>query len=99
VGLAAIKLANKVGAISIALTRGGAKRKSLVDARAAHVIATDEQDLVKEIRSITGGKGARIVFDPVGGSDDQQADGGNGQAGHDLHLWRLEHRANSAAAL
>ena len=31
------------------------------------MIATDEQDLVKEILGITGGKGARIVFDPVGG--------------------------------
>ena len=32
-----------------------------------HVIATTEQDLVKEVWRITGGKGARIVFDPVGG--------------------------------
>ena len=31
------------------------------------MIATDEQDLVKEILAITGGKGARVVFDPVGG--------------------------------
>jgi NADPH:quinone reductase-like Zn-dependent oxidoreductase len=31
------------------------------------VIATDEQDLVKEIRGLTAGKGARVVFDPVGG--------------------------------
>jgi NADPH:quinone reductase-like Zn-dependent oxidoreductase len=31
------------------------------------VIATDREDLVKEILKITGGKGARIVFDPVGG--------------------------------
>jgi NADPH:quinone reductase-like Zn-dependent oxidoreductase len=31
------------------------------------VIVTDEQDLVKEILALTGGKGARIVFDPVGG--------------------------------
>ncbi len=67
VGLAAIQIANKVGATPIALTRGGSKRKSLVDAGATHVIATDEQDLVKEIRAITGGKGAKIVFDPVGG--------------------------------
>jgi NADPH:quinone reductase-like Zn-dependent oxidoreductase len=31
------------------------------------VIATAEQDLVKEILGLTGGKGARVVFDPVGG--------------------------------
>lgn len=67
VGLAAIQIANKVGAIPIALTRRGAKRQALLDAGAAHVIATEEQDLVKEILTITGGKGARVVFDPVGG--------------------------------
>src|SRR5215470_5022114 len=38
-----------------------------MDAGAAHVVATDEQDLVKEILGLTGGKGARVVFDPVGG--------------------------------
>ena len=67
VGLAAIQIANKVGAIPIALTRGGSKRQALLDAGAAHVIATDEQDLVEEILALTGGKGARVVFDPVGG--------------------------------
>ena len=67
VGLAAIQLANTVGAVPIALTRGSSKRQALVDAGAAHVIATDEQDLVKEILGLTAGKGARVVFDPVGG--------------------------------
>ncbi len=67
VGLAAIQIANKVKATPIALTRGQSKRQALLDAGAAHVIATDEQDLVTEILGITGGKGARIVFDPVGG--------------------------------
>jgi NADPH:quinone reductase-like Zn-dependent oxidoreductase len=67
VGLAAIQIANKVGATPIALTRGQSKRQALLDAGAAHVIATDEQDLVKEVLGITGGKGARVVFDPVAG--------------------------------
>jgi NADPH:quinone reductase-like Zn-dependent oxidoreductase len=67
VGLAAIQIANKVGAVSVAVTRGQSKRKALLDAGAAHVIASDEQDLVKEVLRITGGKGARVVFDPVGG--------------------------------
>jgi NADPH:quinone reductase-like Zn-dependent oxidoreductase len=67
VGLAAIQIANKVGATPIALTRGQSKRQALLDTGAALVIATDEQDLVKEILKFTGGKGARIVFDPVGG--------------------------------
>ena len=67
VGLAAIQIANKVGAVAVAMTRGQSKRKALLDAGAAHVIASDEQDLVKEVLRITGGKGARVVFDPVGG--------------------------------
>jgi NADPH:quinone reductase-like Zn-dependent oxidoreductase len=67
VGLAAIQIANRVGAVPVALTRGKSKRQALLDAGAAHVIVTDEEDLVKETLKITGGKGARIVFDPVGG--------------------------------
>ena len=67
VGLAAIQIANRVGAVPVALTRGQSKRQALLGAGAAHVIVTDEQDLVKEVLGITGGKGARVVFDPVGG--------------------------------
>ena len=67
VGLAAIQIANKVGATPIALTRGSSKRQALLDAGAVHVIATEEQDLVEGILALTDGKGARVVFDPVGG--------------------------------
>jgi NADPH:quinone reductase-like Zn-dependent oxidoreductase len=67
VGLAAIQIANRVGAVPVALTRGKSKRQSLLDAGAAHVIVTDQQDLVKEALGLTGGHGARVVFDPVGG--------------------------------
>ena len=31
------------------------------------MIATEEVDLVQEVMRITGGKGARVAFDPVGG--------------------------------
>ena len=68
VALSAMQIAKKVGAVPIALTRGASKRKALLDAGAAHVIATDEQDLVKEIHAITRGEGARVVFDPVAGA-------------------------------
>jgi NADPH:quinone reductase-like Zn-dependent oxidoreductase len=67
VGLAAIQIANRIGAVPVALTRGRSKRRALLDAGAAHVVATEDQDLVKEVLGITGGKGARVVFDPVGG--------------------------------
>jgi NADPH:quinone reductase-like Zn-dependent oxidoreductase len=69
VGLAAIQLANWAGAIPIAATRTSAKVGALKAHGARHVIATEESDLVAEVQRITGGKGARIVFDPVGGPD------------------------------
>jgi NADPH:quinone reductase-like Zn-dependent oxidoreductase len=67
VGLAAIQIARFVGAIPVALTRRSAKAAELKEAGAEHVIATEEQDLVAEVMRITDGKGARVVFDPVGG--------------------------------
>ena len=67
VGLAAIQLANWAGAETIAATRTGAKAEALKAQGAAHVVATQEVDVPAEIMRITGGKGARIVFDPVGG--------------------------------
>lgn len=67
VGLAAIQIVNSLGAVSIAATRTGAKRDALIKAGARHVIATEEQDLVKEVVRITDSKGARLAFDPVGG--------------------------------
>ncbi len=67
VGLAAIQIANMVGAVPIALTRGRSKRDDLLKAGAGHVIVTEEQDLVAEAKRLTSGKGARVVFDPVGG--------------------------------
>jgi NADPH:quinone reductase-like Zn-dependent oxidoreductase len=69
VGLAAIQIANYAGATPIALTRTSEKKKRLQEARAAHVVATQEQDMVAEVMRITSGNGARIAFDPVGGPD------------------------------
>ncbi|AKH41523.1 NADPH:quinone reductase-like Zn-dependent oxidoreductase [Altererythrobacter atlanticus] len=67
VGIAAIQLANWAGSISIACTRTSEKAQALRDLGAAHVIATEEEDLVARTMAITGGKGARAAFDPVGG--------------------------------
>jgi len=67
VGLAAIQIVKAQGGISIATTRTSAKKDQLIALGADHVIATQEEDLVARVQSITGGKGARIVFDPVGG--------------------------------
>jgi NADPH:quinone reductase-like Zn-dependent oxidoreductase len=67
VGLAAIQLTNYAGATPIALTRTSEKKKRLHEAGAAHVIATQEQDMVAEVMRITNSDGARVAFDPVGG--------------------------------
>ncbi len=67
VGLAAIQIAAYAGATAIALTRTSEKKQRLLDAGAGHVIATAETDLVQEVMRITGGQGARVAFDPVGG--------------------------------
>ena len=67
VGVAAIQLANWAGAVSIACTRTHDKAQALIAQGAQHVIATQEEDLVARVMDITGGKGARTAFDPVGG--------------------------------
>ena len=67
VGLAAIQLCNWAGATPIAATRTSAKSNQLKELGAAHVIATQEEDLVARVMEITEGKGARCAFDPVGG--------------------------------
>jgi NADPH:quinone reductase-like Zn-dependent oxidoreductase len=68
VGLAAIQIANRLGARPIALTRTSTKAGALLGEGAAAVIATAEQDVVAEVKSLTDGRGADLVFDPVGGS-------------------------------
>ncbi len=67
VGLAAIEIAKAEGAISIAATRTSQKKAELLALGADYVIATEEEDLVARVHEITGGKNARIVFDPIGG--------------------------------
>jgi len=69
VGLAAIQIANYAGATPIAVTRTTAKKQQLLDAGAAHVIVTQDEDLVKEALRITDGKGVDVAFDPIGGPD------------------------------
>lgn len=67
VGLAAIQVADRVGARPIALTRTGAKREALLKQGAAEVIVTESADVVEEVLAATGGRGAEFVFDAVAG--------------------------------
>ncbi|WP_018267068.1 zinc-dependent alcohol dehydrogenase family protein [Methylosinus sp. LW4] len=68
VGLAAIQIARAAGATPIAVTRKNAKREALLKAGASHVVVTESEDLVEKTQRITEGKGARLVFDPIGGA-------------------------------
>jgi NADPH:quinone reductase-like Zn-dependent oxidoreductase len=72
VGIAAIEIAAAEGAISIATTRTSKKKTVLREVGANHVIATDEENLAARVKEITGGKGARVTFDPIGGKGIEQ---------------------------
>jgi len=67
VGLAAIQIANRVGATPIAITRTSAKAPALLAAGAAHVVATAEVDLAARLQEIAGPAGVRVVLDSIGG--------------------------------
>lgn len=67
VGLAAIQIAKAQGAVTVATTRTSRKKQQLYEFGADHVIATEEEDLPARVHEITGGKLARVVFDPIGG--------------------------------
>ncbi|WP_371599532.1 zinc-dependent alcohol dehydrogenase family protein [Streptomyces sp. NBC_00564] len=67
VGTAALQVARRSGAVPIATTRTEAKRQRLLDLGAEHVIVTDQEDVVKEAKRLTGGRGVDIVFDAIGG--------------------------------
>jgi NADPH:quinone reductase-like Zn-dependent oxidoreductase len=67
VGLAAIQIVRDAGATAIAVTRKSTKRPELLDLGAHAVIASEEEDYAARIGEITGGKGARLTFDPVAG--------------------------------
>ncbi|RMH31467.1 MAG: NADPH:quinone reductase [Nitrospirae bacterium] len=67
VGLAAIQIANREGAVPIAVTRKAGKKDFLFGAGAAHVIAMEEESLVDRVMALTNGTGVHMVFDPVAG--------------------------------
>lgn len=74
IGSAAIEIGRALGARVIAVTRGEAKVAFCADLGADHVIdlAVDD-DLVGQVKSLTAGAGANVVFDPVGGDQTDAA--------------------------
>lgn len=67
VGSAAIQLGRAAGARTIAVVGGAEKAKVAHELGADVVIDRKEQDFVGVVKEVTGGRGADVVFDPVGG--------------------------------
>jgi NADPH:quinone reductase-like Zn-dependent oxidoreductase len=65
VGIAAIQMANAVGARAIATTRKADKVQALLAEGASAVIDTQKSDLATEVHRLTDGKGANLIFDPI----------------------------------
>lgn len=67
VGIAAIQICKLLGAVPIALTRNPNKAATLREQGADHVVIGTAADAVDAVAQATGGRGARLVFDPVAG--------------------------------
>jgi len=70
VGMAAVQLGQKMGANVIATGTSEDKLKNTLDWGASHYLLTHKEDIVsfrKEVKELTEGKGADVIYDPVGG--------------------------------
>lgn len=65
VGLAAVEIAHQLGATVIACASTETKRAEALRRGAAHAVAPD--GLAAAVKALTGGRGADVVLDPVGG--------------------------------
>ena len=68
VGLTAVECGKAIGAMVIATARGEEKLAVARAHGADHALDSDEPDLKGRIRELTGGSGADVVYDPVGGA-------------------------------
>ena len=67
VGLTAVEIGKIMGAQVIACA-GTREKLDLCAARGAdHVVNYSDEDIRERVREITGGKGADVIYDPVGG--------------------------------
>lgn len=67
VGLAAIQIANRIGARPLALTRSAAKREALIAHGAAAVVLSEGEGLAGRLEAAAGQSAIRVVLDAVGG--------------------------------
>jgi NADPH2:quinone reductase len=66
-GLAAVELGKAMGARVIACASSAEKLEFARAHGAAEVIDYSKEDLKERLRALTGGKGAEVIYDPVGG--------------------------------
>jgi NADPH2:quinone reductase len=67
VGSSAIQLGRRAGARVIATAGGKAKLEVCREAGAEEAIDYRQEDFIERVRAITGGRGADVIYDPVGG--------------------------------
>jgi NADPH2:quinone reductase len=67
VGLAAVELGKMLGATVIAAASSAVKLEACGARGADHGIDYGREDLKERVRALTGGRGADVVYDPVGG--------------------------------
>ncbi|NEK85720.1 NADPH:quinone oxidoreductase family protein [Blastococcus saxobsidens] len=67
VGTAAIQLGKAAGATVIATAGGSRKTEVCTQLGADHVIDYTSEDFVPIVKELTGGRGADVIYDPVGG--------------------------------
>jgi NADPH:quinone reductase len=68
VGMAAVKLAKHKGAVVIGTGSTPEKRAAILAAGADHALDPAAEDLAAQVKALTQGAGADVVFDPVGGA-------------------------------
>ncbi len=67
VGLTAVEIGTQLGAIVIATAGGADKLRVAAEYGADHGIDYRAEDIRSRVKALTGGRGADVVYDPVGG--------------------------------
>jgi NADPH2:quinone reductase len=67
VGLATVDLAKSLGARVIAAASSAAKRDAIAELYAPDALISGDPGFREDVKAHTGGKGADVIFDPVGG--------------------------------
>jgi len=84
VGTAACQLGKAYGALVIACARGDDKLAAAKQAGADELVDYEKEDLKARLKELTGGKGADVVYDAVGGPFSEPAMRGLGWGGRFL---------------